>query len=682
MKYFKSITLISFIIFYDFRYAQDQNIANESKNKPPIANAGDDIKTFPGATIPISGEGSTDPDGDRIQYIWSFPPSLIFEDSYKYHKSDRVKIHKNPDDNSVETIETYTRAFLLDVPEFSPIGSKYEINLIVNDSEGLSSKDSFILEVIMPDSTQISDKESDDIVVIKNKSGMKEQKDYKISIQSVSSKSIVPMQESAVNLMIYNILKDYGMDNVINPMDYIPDTLYEIREMDNIKDALQSRYNYTCLSDSCAAQNAIMQKASFVLTWTFNHHSSLLLKFFDPKDYLKMKRNYIWSASSVPIDSVSLNILKLPNSIAIDKNGDLLMASANDHSVYRIGLDQSINKLISGVIYNKELISPSGIDVDDKGKIYISDKDNNRIFSMVNEKFQNVASSKSNLNGPTTILTLDNGSSLVLCEGDQSVKKINSNGRISTVLSSGVVRGISDLAADSKGNFYVASPFMNQIFKIIRSDKVEVVAGFKKNSGLKGNNIPAKEAQLYNPVSIDFDLQDNLYILESGKGYVRTINSNGIINKVAGGGKYHRNYSYADPDDIDLRNSYNLRIGPGPKIYLSKMLNHSIISLSPIEDYNWIGLDIYQDPMHLINNSGISGLESHFKMSLPKILQGHIPKKRVPISTRLKLYNKNITDYFSARPLLFAILLVGGAQVTSSYLSDGNTLGTPPDWPF
>ena len=69
-------------------------------------------------------------------------------------------------------------------------------------------------------------------------------------------------------------------------------------------------------------------------------------------------------------------------------------------------------------------------------------------------------------------------------------------------------------------------------------------------------------------------------------------------------------------------------------------------------------------------------------MSLPKILQGHIPKKQVPISTRLKLYNKNITDYFRARPLLFAILLVGGTQVTSSYLSDGNTLGDPPDWPF
>ncbi len=76
------------------------------------------------------------------------------------------------------------------------------------------------------------------------------------------------------------------MNNIINPADYMPDTLYEIKEMDNTKDALQSRYNYTCFSDSCASQNAIMQKATHVLAWTFNDHSSLSIMFFDPKDYL------------------------------------------------------------------------------------------------------------------------------------------------------------------------------------------------------------------------------------------------------------------------------------------------------------------------------------------------------------------------------------------------------------
>ena len=135
MKYVNTAALIVCIILSNATYGQDKNITNyskkESKNKAPKANAGDDIKAFPGGTISINGDGSVDPEGERILYVWSFPPSLIFEDNYKYHISDRIKIHKNPNDNSIESVETYTRAFLLDVPEFCPVGSKYEIGLIV-----------------------------------------------------------------------------------------------------------------------------------------------------------------------------------------------------------------------------------------------------------------------------------------------------------------------------------------------------------------------------------------------------------------------------------------------------------------------------------------------------------------------------------------------------------------------
>ena len=86
-------------------------------------------------------------------------------------------------------------------------------------------------------------------------------------------------------------------------------------------------------------------------------------------------------------------------------------------------------------------------------------------------------------------------------------------------------------------------------------------------------------------------------------------------------------------------------------------------------------------PMHIINKNGISGLESHFKSVLPKVLKGYMPKQKIPISKRLKSINKNISDYFSARPLLFAVLLFGGLQVSSELANNGE-LGTPPDWPF
>ncbi|RZP23257.1 hypothetical protein EVA24_05725 [bacterium] len=685
MKYVKTFALIAGIILSNICFPQDKNAPNDSKkestNKAPKANAGDDIKAFPGGTIPISGEGSLDPDGDRIKYIWSFPPSLIFEDSYKYHRSDRIKIHKNPDDNSIETIETYTRAFLLDVPEFSPVGSNYEINLVVKDPEGLSSKDSFILEVIMPDSSQISDKENDDIIIIEDKNRKEEQQYYKISIQAVSSNTIVPMQESAINYMIYNILKDFGMNNIIDPTDYMPDTLYEIKEMDNTKDAIQSRYNYTCFTDSCASQNAIMQKATHVLAWTFNDHSSLSMKFFDPKEYLIKNKEFSWRAFSLPIDPERNELMKLPSSIAIDKNGDLIIASSNNHSIYKAGLDQTFEEYIAGIVYNRELINPSGIDVGTDGKVYVSDKDNNRIFAKEKNKYKNIMDSNSGLKSPSALRALKNGSIVAVCDDGQSVKRVSSNGRISTLLEPGIVSGMTDIAVYQNSDIYIVSPYENRVLKILSSSKVELVAGADKNKGLKGNNIPAKEAKLFKPVSIDFDNKGNLYIAEKEKGYLRIINSDGVLNRVAGGGSEINLDGLTSTNDVDLKNVTKIRIGNGPKIYLSLMVDNSIICITPTENYNYIGSDLLMTPMHIINKNGISGLESHFKSVLPKILKGYMPKQKIPISKRLKSINKNISDYFSERPLLFAVLLFGGLQV-SSELSNNGELGTPPDWPF
>ena len=70
MKYVNTVALIACIILFNVNYAQDKNVLNDSKkeikNKAPKANAGDDIKAFPGGTISINGDGSIDPEGERI----------------------------------------------------------------------------------------------------------------------------------------------------------------------------------------------------------------------------------------------------------------------------------------------------------------------------------------------------------------------------------------------------------------------------------------------------------------------------------------------------------------------------------------------------------------------------------------------------------------------------------------
>ena len=60
----------------------------------------------------------------------------------------------------------------------------------------------------------------------------------------------------------------------------------------------------------------------------------------------------------------------------------------------------------------------------------------------------------------------------------------------------------------------------------MNSRKVEPIAGMKDGFGLKGNAIPAKEAVLIDPISIDFDQSGKLYIAEKGKNLIRYIDKN------------------------------------------------------------------------------------------------------------------------------------------------------------
>ena len=689
MRYYYILFILT-LLFNDFSHSQETQqfgkIFKKSENQAPVADAGEDIKVSPGGTVTISGDKSGDPNGDVLQFEWSLPPSLMEKENYVYDKTDTVKTHKGDNQGSVDVIKTYTQNFQLDIPEALSIGSKHIIKLTVNDKKGLTSTDSFEIEIIKPEENEIIEEENivDEAEEPVQKPKKQKEPETIISIQSLSIGDLVPMQAEAIDNIIYHMIRDMGMKDVKDPNQYRPDTVYKILEEDSVNPAVTETYNTECLTDACAAQNAVMEKATHVLSWSFNRHNSLSLHFFNAKTYLEKSPNYSWSISTVPIDPNDFEKIKLPKALAIDNSGDLIMSSANTHSLFKIGLNQTIEEIVSGKVNNANLINPSGADVDPDGKIYISDRDNNRVFSMSGGKYKMLAdrSSSVKLEMPTSLRALKNGSVAVVSEGDQSVRLIGTSGGVSTILDPGIVEGMTDLAVDSEGNYFVVSPYLSQVFRIESYNKVKVIAGAKKGTGLRGNGIPANEAELFEPVAIDFDVSGRMYIAEREKGLIRYIDEDNLLYTMAGGGFSWDGEGYAGSMDVKIPHISHMRVGPGPSVYISQMIDHSVTVVSVTQDPSWLADDVFMSPMHLIYKSGVTGLEPYIKEIVPKLLKGYLPRQKKSIRKRFKTFNRNMADYFKERPLLFAVLLLFGSQATSAALGNAGSLDMPPDFPF
>ena len=79
------------------------------------------------------------------------------KDNYLYDQTDTVKTHKGKSKGSVDVIKTYTQNFLLDVPESLPVGSKHIVKLTVRDKKGLTSTDSFEIEIVESEKDDIEE---------------------------------------------------------------------------------------------------------------------------------------------------------------------------------------------------------------------------------------------------------------------------------------------------------------------------------------------------------------------------------------------------------------------------------------------------------------------------------------------------------------------------------------------
>lgn len=127
----------------------------------------------------------------------------------------------------------------------------------------------------------------------------------------------------------------------------------------------------------------------------------------------------------------------------------------------------------------------------------------------------------------------DSSGNVVFIDGERTVRRINRDGKVTTVFAS-TASPLMALAADSSGNTYVAAA--EYVIRVDRTGQRTFVAGQPGRRGFAGDGGAAAQAQTDGIGSLAADTRRNLYIADTSNNRVRVVDAVGQIRTIAGNG--------------------------------------------------------------------------------------------------------------------------------------------------
>lgn len=197
------------------------------------------------------------------------------------------------------------------------------------------------------------------------------------------------------------------------------------------------------------------------------------------------------------------------------------------------------------------------------------------------------------LNLPYAVAVGSNGDVYLADRNNQRIRKINSSGIISTIAGNGIGTFSGDgglatsasisnpyaIATDASGNIYFADWGNNRIRKIATNGIITTVAG-NGTAGFSGDGSAATSASLNSPTGLCIDTSGNIYIADYGNNRVRKVSKNGIITTVAGNGIIGFSGDGSIATSANFYNPYDVAVDVAGNLYIADFLNHRIRKVS------------------------------------------------------------------------------------------------------
>ncbi|MEZ5082287.1 MAG: T9SS type A sorting domain-containing protein [Bacteroidales bacterium] len=349
-----------------------------------------------------------------------------------------------------------------------------------------------------------------------------------------------------------------------------------------------------------------------------------------------------------------------PFGICIDPEGNVYLADAYNHRIRKIGIDGQVSTYagtgiagyLDGPADEARFNQPLNICFDDEGNMFVSDFLNQRIRKISADMqvttiagngqagYQEGPANQAMFNYPRGICLDDTGNIYIGDSWNHRIRKISTDGIVSTWAGGGSVMGVQsigshvdandtsarfytpcELSIDQYNNIFVADAYNHMIRKIDPVRMVTTVAGSGDpgpNGGGFQNGL-ASEAMFKVPTACFVSLTGTIYVGDGENQRIRKISTDGLVSTFAGSG-----FAGFDngPDSIA---TFNFPRGcvmdiDTHRIYVVDFNNHAvrIIQLSAItgsnEFNNNLNLEIFPNPAS--KEISISGTEAISGMSV------------------------------------------------------------------